>query len=92
MPSEPPRCRTRSADGIGTWHCEIHYATEGSRFSLAPVPPDQPAPRITSALTHIPADGIVTATFTIGAGGDMAGTTEEGRPISGCCVPVRPGG
>jgi hypothetical protein len=91
-PSEPPRCRTRSADGIGPWHCEIHYATEGSGFNLAPVPRNHPAPRTLGALTHIPADGIATATITIGARGDMAGTTEEGRPISGCCVPVRPAG
>jgi hypothetical protein len=93
LPSEPPRCRTRSADGIGTWRCEIHYATgERSAFALAPVPPNGAPPRRTSALTEIPADGIATATLTIGARGDMSGTTMEGRPISGCCVPVRPAG
>jgi hypothetical protein len=93
LPSEPPRCRTRSADGIGTWYCEIHYATgDRSRFTVAPVPPNGSRPRRTSALTKLPADGIATATVTIGARGDMAGTTAEGRPVSGCCVPVRSAG
>jgi hypothetical protein len=80
----PPRCNTKSADGIGRWRCSYTFLLSVELEDFAPVPPGP-----TPALPKKPDTPYQRVTVRVTPRGAIVGRGLDGRRFNSCCMRLR---
>lgn len=84
--AEPPRCTTRSPNGLGPWRCSYRFVLDVDLDDFAPVPP---AGTLTPRLPQRPDEALMTTTVEVTRSGFIRGGGLDGRPFTACCLELR---